>query len=196
MSKTDETRLRILESARQLLETSTAPVSMGQIAATAGVTRQLLYFHFEGRADLLLQLSRAVDAEARTPSLQQRIDEAPDATMALGEMVAVQGEIKPRINGIASAIDRLRATDTSAAAAWEERESARLRRVSEVIERLANEHRLAPDWTVEAASRMAWSATSQRAWNELVIEAGWTTREWVRHTTTLLVRGLSSCDSA
>lgn len=196
MSRIDETRQRILESARQLLETSTVPVSMRQIAAAAGVTRQLLYFHFEGRADLLLQLSRSVDAEARSPALQQRIDEAPDAITALGEMVAVQGKIKPRIHGIASAIDRLRATDTSAAAAWNEREDARLRRVTAVIERLANEQRLAADWTVEAAARMTWSATSQRAWNELVIEAGWTTKEWVRHTTTLLVRSLSNSDNA
>ncbi len=196
MSKTDETRQRILESARQLLESSAAPVSMQQIATAAGVTRQLLYFHFGGRADLLLQLSRAVDAEARAPDLQQRIDEAPDAITALREMVAVQGKIKPRIHGIAFAIDRLRTTDASAAAAWNEREDARLKRVTDVIERLANEQRLADDWSVEAAARMAWSVTSQRAWTELVIEAGWTTSEWVRHTTTLLLRSLSNSGSA
>jgi AcrR family transcriptional regulator len=181
MSKGKATKARILGAARRLLEASTTPISMQQIADAAGVTRQLLYVHFGGRADLLLELSRAVDAEVRTPALQRRIDDAPGAVAALREMVAVQGTIKPRIHGVASAIDRLRATDEDAAAAWNERERARLERTALVIRRLADEGKLAGPWSVRSGARLAWSATSQRAWSELVLEGGWPTETWVEH---------------
>lgn len=189
MSNVEGTQARILDAAAQLLAAGQVDVSMGQIAQAAGVSRQLLYFHFEGRGDLLLNLSRRVDATVRTAVLQQRIDDAPDAIAALREMVAVQGRIKPRLEGIVAAIDHLRATDADAAAVWNERERSRYRRVREVVARLDAEDCLAHPWEVTAAARMAWSVTSQRAWRELT-QAGWSTRRWVEHTTELLVGAL------
>lgn len=185
MSNSAGTADRILAATRSLLEAG-RPTTMGAIAAAAGVSRQLLYHHFAGRADLLLALSRSVDAEVRTAGRQRRIDRAPDAVSALRAMVAVQGTIKPRAHGVAMAIDGLRATDPDAAAAWEEREDARHRRVVDVVRRLDREGRLHGAWTVDTAARMAWGTTSQHAWAALVVDAGWSTRTWVRHTTSLL----------
>lgn len=190
MSRADRTRTRILEAARRLIEESRGPVSMARIARAAGVTRQLLYVHFRGRADLLVELSRAVDREVRTPELQDRIDRAPTGVDALREAVAVQGRIKPRIHGVASAIDRARATDPDAAAAWDEREEARFRRCVDVVRRLRDDGVLDPAWTVEDGARLLWSMTSQRAWAELVHDAGWSTDRWVDHTTRALERAL------
>lgn len=190
MSKAQRTRERILLAARDLLEAGAGVVAMGDIAATAGVTRQLLYVHFEGRADLLLELSRRVDTEVRTPDLQARIDEAPSAVDALREAVAVQGHIKPRIHAIVTAIDRLRPADPDATAAWEEREDARYRRCHDVTRRLRSEGALADDWTPATAARLLWSMTSQRAWSDLVEVGGWSTPRWVEHTTRALERAL------
>lgn len=181
-----ETRTRILQAARTLLESGDTEVAMGRIARAAGVTRQLLYLHFAGRADLLLSVTRAIDEDVRPAAEQQLVDAAPDARTCLREAVALQGRIKPRIAGVAAAIDLLRPTDADAAIAWREREDARFDRACQVIARLAEEGALRNRWTVEDAARLLWSTTSQRAWSELVVESGWSTDRWVRRTTELL----------
>lgn len=185
MSKADRTRERILDAARQLLE-SGEPASMSAIADAAGVTRQLLYVHFDGRADLLLQLSRRIDETVRTPAVQARVDDAASAVDALRETVAVQGLIKPSINAVAAAIDRMRHDDRDAARAWDEREAARHQRCLDVTRRMRKDGRLRAGWSPESAARLVWSLTSQRAWQELVAEGDWTTAAWVRHTTRTL----------
>jgi len=190
MSNKEDTRKRILRSARELLEEDPRSATMATIASAAGVSRQLLYFHFDGRLDLLVSLSRTVDAEVRTEARQAKVDGAPDAVAALREAVALQGYIKPRINGIAVAIDEMRSDDPAAGAAWEERESYRYRRCLDVVRRLEREGALSPDWKVPVAARLMWSNTGQRAWRELVVESGWSTRRWISHTTALLERAL------
>ena len=165
---------------------------MGRIAEAAGVTRQLLYLHFTGRADLLLEVARDLDARVRTPGAQARVDGAPDAVSALRAAISLQGRIKPRIHHVAAAIDRLRQSDADARAAWEEREAARYRRARDVVSRLDAEGSLDPAWTVPDAARLLWSVTSQHAWADLVLDGGWSTTRWVRHTTLLLERALLS----
>lgn len=185
------TQRAILAATEELLQSvDGATVSMRQIAEASGVSRQLLYLHFKNRADLLLKVSRVMDARARTPAAQARIDDAPDGLAALREAVAVQGHIKPRIHAVARTIDRLRHMDEELAAVWREREQARLDRCMTVIRRLVEEGQLADGWTAKAAAQLMWSATSLRAWEELVGDQGWSTAAWVRHTTTVLVAGL------
>lgn len=191
MSSASATRQRILDATRTLLENATADVTMGRIAAAAGVSRQLLYLHFTNRAELLLAVTRAVDEEVRPRAEQQRVEEAPDARTALREAVALQGRIKPLIAGVAAALDRLRPTDADAARAWQEREDARHARARAVVERLAAEGLLVPGLSVEDAARLLWSATSQHAWADLVQDAGWSTRRWTHRTTQLLERALT-----
>lgn len=195
MSRAEETRLRILHATRNLLEDAAgAPVSMGQIAQAAGVTRQLLYVHFDTRAHLLLEVARAADVAARTPQRQAGIDNAADAMSALREAVALQGHIKPRIHAVAQAVDRLRHTDPDAAAVWHEREQARLDRCASLATRLSAEGHLRTEWDMPTAARLLWSVTSLRAWEELVIDQGWSTRTWVKHTTHLLERTLTTLE--
>ncbi len=191
MSKAADTRRRILEAARGLLESAPgAPVAMSNIAAAAGVTRQLLYFHFENRTALLLELSRLVDAEARTPELQATIDNAADGCAALRAAVRVQAAIKPKIHAVATSLELLRPTDDAAAAACEEREDARLGRCRVVIDRLAREGLLARRWRRETAAELLWSVTSLRAWEDLVHRRGWTDQDWIRWTTATLEAAL------
>lgn len=159
---------------------------MSQIAAAAGVTRQLLYFHFDNRAQLLLEVAAAADLDARTPKRQARVDNASDARSALREAVALQGHIKPRIYRVAQAVDRLRHTDPDAAMVWDDRERHRLDRCRAVVVRLSREHCLQHGWTVRVAAELMWSATSLRAWEELVEGCAWSTPRWVKFTTRLL----------
>jgi AcrR family transcriptional regulator len=191
MSRGDDTRRRIVDAASALLEGAPGTaVSMSDIAAAAGVTRQLLYVHFENRTALLLEVGRVLDAKARTPELQATIDEAPDAIKALRAAVAVQAAIKPKIHGLATSLEVLRPTDAAAAAACEEREDARLGRCREVIDRLAAEGLLRPGWKRAAAAELFWSMTSLRAWEDLVCRRRWSERQWIRWTTAALEAAL------
>lgn len=191
MSRAEDTRRRILDAARALLESEPGvPISMSDIASAAGVTRQLLYFHFESRTALLLEVGRVLDAEARTPELQATIDDAPDARAALRAAVRVQAAIKPRIHGVATSLEALRPTDEAAAAACEEREDARLERCRAVVDRLADEGRLSPAWKRKTAAELLWSMTSLRAWEDLVQRRRWTEKEWVRWTAAALEAAL------
>jgi len=164
--------------------------SMGQIAQRAGISRQAVYLHFTDRAQLLLELTRAVDTAERTPDRQRRVDDAPTARAALAQAVALQARLKPRLHGVATALDALRRADPDAESAWQERERARLGRCEEVARRLAAENELAPQWSVPDAARLMWAVTSQRVWEDLVLQEGWSNRRYTRHITQLLERSL------
>lgn len=186
-----ETRRRVLEAARDLLEANPgANLSMGQVAAAAGVSRQALYLHFADRTQLFLEVSRLADSSFRTPARQRRVDQAPTAREAFREAIALQAWLKPRLKGVATAIDVLRRSDAAADAAWNEREHARLRRCEEVVRRLRDEGELAPDWDVPTAAQCLWAVTSQRVWDDLVHDQGWSTAKYRTHLTSLLEAAL------
>ncbi len=185
------TRRRILEAARALLEANPgADISMGQVAERAQVSRQALYLHFETRTTLFLEVSRLVDSTLRTPARQRRIDQAATARDAFYEAIALQVWLKPRLKGVATALDVLRRNDPAADAAWREREHARLERCEQVIQRLQKEGELAPEWDVTTAARCFWAVTSQRVWDDLVVDQGWSTKEYRTHITALLETAL------
>jgi AcrR family transcriptional regulator len=187
------TRRRILDAAKALLEANPgAPISMAAVATRAGVSRQALYLHFADRTSLFLEVSRVLDASLRTPARQRRVDEAPTARAALREAVALQAWLKPRLKGVANALDVLSRSDPAADAAWKEREHARLARCEKVVRRLQAEGDLTPDWDVPSAARCLWAVTSQRVWDDLAIDQGWSTMQYQKRLTALLEAALLS----
>jgi AcrR family transcriptional regulator len=185
------TRRRILDAAKALLEANPgAPISMAAVATRAGVSRQALYLHFADRTSLFLEVSRVLDASLRTPARQRRVDEAPTARAALREAVALQAWLKPRLKGVANALDVLSRSDPAADAAWKEREHARLARCEKVVRRLQAEGDLTPDWDVPSAARCLWAVTSQRVWDDLAIDQGWSTMQYRKRLTALLEAAL------
>jgi hypothetical protein len=109
---------------------------------------------------------------------------------ALREAIAVQATLKPELRGIATALDVLRRTDPAADAAWKEREHARLQRCETVVTRLHAEGDLAAAWDVPTAARLLWAATSQRVWDDLAVDQGWSTGQYRAHLTTMLEAAL------
>ncbi len=185
------TRERILEAARALLEERPgADLSMGEVANRASVSRQALYLHFADRTALFLEVSRLVDSTNRTPVRQRRVDKALTARDALREAIALQAWLKPRLRGVATAIDVLRRSDPAANAAWKEREHARLERCEQVVRRLHDEGELAPGWDVPTAARCFWAVTSQRVWDDLVMDQRWSSAQYRTHLTALLEAAL------
>ena len=192
-----QTRVRIVDAARELLEANPgSPVSMNQVAGRAGVSRQALYLHFDDRTSLFLEVSRQLDARLRTPARQRRIDEAPTARAALREAVALQAWLKPRLRGVATAMDVLRRSDPAADAAWKEREHARLARCTEIIRRLHADGDLDERWDVPTAARCFWAITSQRVWDDLANDQGWTSAHYRQRLTAFVEAALLKPDGA
>lgn len=192
MSRGDPTtRQRILEAAHKLLEARPgATIAMGEVAERAGVSRQALYLHFADRTSLFLDVSRLADSMARTTARQRKVDEAQTAREAFREAIALQSFLKPRLKGIATALDVLRRSEPAADAAWKEREHARLHRCEAVVQRLHDEGELAPAWDVPTAARCFWAVTSQRVWDDLAMDQGWSTVQYRDNIAVLLERAL------
>lgn len=191
MSSAKSTKRRILLAALELLEARPGvPVSMGEVARRAGLSRQALYLHFADRTTLLLEASRQADADNRTPARQRRVDEAATARDALREVVRLQAYLKPRLHGMTTALGILRRTDPDAEAAWLERDQARLGRCRELALRLQDEGDLRSDFTVDAAAGLVWGLTSPAVWEDLVLNLRWSNAQYVRYVTAVLETGL------
>jgi AcrR family transcriptional regulator len=194
VSKDASTKVRILQAAAELLAASPgASIALGQIAERAGISRQALYLHFADRAKLFIDLTRWIDQRYRTPPRQERVDRAATALSALEESVRLQAFLKPRLRGIANALDALRRSDDDAAAAWNERETMRLERCHAIVERLVVEGRLARHLDARTAAKLMWAVTSQRMWEDLVVDQHFTAHEYVTHVTHLLTAALVDC---
>lgn len=161
-------------------------MTLADVAERAGLSRQAIYLHFRDRTDLFLEIAREVDAITRVPELQTKVDEAGSAREALRQSVAVQANIKPRLHALVTAFDILRRSDPDAQAVHEERDGARLARVIEVVQRLADEGQLADGWEVPAAARLAWAVLSQRVWEDL----GWDEERYAQEVARFLERAL------
>jgi AcrR family transcriptional regulator len=190
-----ETRLRILEAGRRLIERHPRrSISIGAVAKAAGVSRQAAYLHFGSRSQLFCEIARHVDTVERTPD-QPCVDEAltgKDALPRSGRTGAVRlhGRLEPRLHAVASAMDAQRNTDEAADDAWKEREHARLTRCRQVTQRLAKEHALATELDAAGAAQLMWALTSRRVWEDLVVDQRWSDERYEREVTRGLERML------
>ena len=191
MSSVEATKRRILTAALELLEAQPgAPVSMGDVARRAGLSRQAIYLHFADRGTLLVEASRQADADHRTPARQRRIDAAPTGRDALREAVQLQAYLKPRLHGMTAALAVLRRTDPAAESAWQERDQARLGRCLHLARRLHEDGVLRSSYTVEQAAAILWSVMSPAVWEDLVLNLGWSKSQYIKHVTNVLEHGL------
>src|SRR5690242_6776150 len=121
MATTDlssETRARILETAWQRLrEAGTSAVSVKDIAAAAGVSRQLVYFHYVNRAGLLLAMARHQD---RRSGFSQRVAAARrlPPVPAFEQLVRTWCGYIPELLPVARALEAALITGDEGGAAW------------------------------------------------------------------------------
>lgn len=184
-----DTRTRILEATWRLMEKGRGQgVRMGDIAKAAGVSRQAVYLHFESRTELIIA---TVDYVDEIKGLDERLAlfrGAASGVALLEASIEVWGNHIPQIYGIAKALFSTRETDEASAAAWDSRMSGLRRYCTEVIEALDREGMLAPEWSRDQAIELYWTIISIHNWEQLTIECGWTTAEYIERITTVLKR--------
>jgi AcrR family transcriptional regulator len=186
----DDTRARILEAAfREVEARGTADVTMAQVAAAAGVTRQLVYFHFANRAGLLTAMAGHRDETAG-------FVEAARASRAMAPAEGFEHLLRawcaylPQMEPVARALEAALLTADDGAAAWRERMGDLREALRIALDRLARRDALAAGWTVDAAADWAWSRIQPSTWRHLVGERGWTPEAYAERTVRSLLEQL------
>jgi AcrR family transcriptional regulator len=187
-----ETRKKIMEITRQLIEKSQGKaVRLEDIAQAAGVSRQAIYLHFGSRVGLMVATVQYVDEAARFTERTQHICDEKDSLSAVSLFVDFWAGYVPTIYGLAKQLLILRETDEGAAAAWQDRMGGlRNGPCRFLIERLEREGHLDLDWQTEEAIDFFWMILSIQTWESLVIERGWSSRQYATTLNQVIERTL------
>jgi AcrR family transcriptional regulator len=177
-----ETRARILDTAWGLVrERGIAAVTLADIAAATGVSRQLLYVHFENRAGLLVAMARRHDvgsgfagraAEARSL--------APVA--ALERLLRLWFAYLPEILPVARALEAAAVNGDEGGVAWRDRMGDLRELFGAAVARVDGDGRLAPGWTVPAATDWVWARAQPAAFAHLVVDRAWPPCDYTERT--------------
>jgi AcrR family transcriptional regulator len=188
-----DTRARILEAAWQRVrDHGTSAVSVKDIAAAAGVSRQLVYFHFGNRAGLLTAMARHQDRRSGFAD-QVAATRALPPQHALETLLGAWCAYLPDLLPVARALEAALITGDEGGSAWRDRMNDLWKVLRHTIERLADCDLLADDWTIDAATDWAWARIQPSTYAHLVGERGWTHDDYAERTTrTLLAELLTS----
>jgi AcrR family transcriptional regulator len=190
MSSKGSTRDQILDAALLKLRRD-GDLTMAEVAAQAGVSRQAVYLHFQDRSALLLALVRHADEARGLAGKLAAIVKAPSARAAVAAMVALGASDNPALWPVERVLDSLRQDDAAMEAAWRERRTGSLEACRAIAERFQGEGALAPHLSLAAAADLLWSLTSPRLWEELVQGCGWSAERYRSHITYLAVGALT-----
>jgi AcrR family transcriptional regulator len=181
-----DTPTRILEAAWELvLERGTVDVTVADIAAAAGVSRQLVYFHFDNRAGLLTAMARHRDEASGFVDEVAASRTMPPAE-GLEHLLRAWCEYMPSIASVARALEASLVAGDDGGSAWRQR----MGELRAALRLALGRVELAPGWTVDQAADWAWSRIQPTTWQHLVGERGWSAEEYVDRTVGSLLREL------
>lgn len=174
---TEETRVAILEAAWDLMATQQRlGAGMAELAATAGVSRQTLFYAFGNRAGLLVAMVRHRDEQSDHVSRLASIarGDGHDVNTLLA-FIDVWVEYLPLVYPVAIQLELASLTDTDAAAAWDDRFGKGLKRgLDLVIGRMAAARKLPRGVDPSRVADACFSLLLPSAWRVLVMQSGWT----------------------
>jgi len=173
LKRAARSREDMLDAAWALFVERGAAVSLAEIAAAVGMTRQSVYVHFGSRGGLLVALVRRADQREDIFAKFEKALALADPAARLDAYLKAWFVYVPKIDPVASDLIRLRVTDVDAAAAWADRMAALLACFRELSDSLAKDGALAKGWTATRAADYLWAACSVQAWGLLVKERGW-----------------------
>ncbi|GAB3259873.1 TetR/AcrR family transcriptional regulator [Nocardioides dilutus] len=187
-------RSRMIAAARELfVEQGYADTTMEQIAASAEVSVQTVYYRFHTKARLLCEVTQATasGADAPAPSgpppwLPEMLGAAtPEAVLALA--VRHGTEIYDRVARLWPALAAASGSDATVEAYWSELTTRRRAGQAAMVGRVAELGGLRPGLDPEAATDVVVVLFGHDVYRGLVLEAGWTPkayRDWLLETLT------------
>jgi AcrR family transcriptional regulator len=191
-AEASRTQARVLEVAeRLLLRTGYAGTTVAAIAAAAGVSPELVYKTFGGKAGLVREIQRRGLLGAGPVSAPERSDAVSatgiDARSLLAQWTALSVEVAPRVSPIMLLVRSAAASDPDLADLVEQMAEQRLHRMGVNAERLTAHAGVRPDLTVEQIRDVLWTYTAPELYDLLVGQRGWPVEEY----RDFLYRGLS-----
>jgi len=175
-------RAHILDTAWRLVgERGVQAVTVADIAAASGVSRQLVYHHFDSRAGLLVAMARHHDGAS---GFRGRF-------VASRELAPIEGletllrlwlEYVPQILPVARAMEAAVITGDEGGAAWRDRMGDIREAFRLAAERVDGAGRLARGWTVDTAADWIYARSHVSNWQHLVVDRGWPAADYVERT--------------
>jgi AcrR family transcriptional regulator len=182
-----DTRERILRAAWDQIVERGAAMTLADVADRAEVSRQAVYLHFGDRVGLLLALVRFMPEALGFERLLGHVLAAPTGVEMLRRTVELHSTYSAQIDPVAEVLESAQFRDEALGAAWHDRMEASLRVHRMIVQRIADEGRLADGWTVEDAGDLFYTVTMQAPWRELTRRLGWTPERYTENVTRLLL---------
>lgn len=169
------TRERVLELTLELIrQRGSAAVSLVEVAAAAGLSRQMLYVMFGSRAGLLMALVDHLDERSSGPRRLAALREALPPLDAFEPYLRAWFDYLPVVLPVARALAAAATTgDTDAADAWHSRMDKLRAGFTQLTRAFEAAGLLQSGWTAEAAAEWMLALTHVDLWQHLVVEAGW-----------------------
>lgn len=188
------TRLRITRAAyARFRERGYAGTTMADVAESAGVAVQTVYFVFHTKTELLsgaYELAVLGEDDPQPPELQAWYLAAaaePDIGAALSSVVRGVGEIIRRAAPLDTVVRAAGSHDPEAAAVWEHHEQLRIHGYGRIVAVLAKKAPLRPGVTLGRATDLFLFYLGPLAYVGLVMDRGWSYDDWLEWTVATLL---------
>ena len=177
-----ETRTRILDAAWEMVrERGPAALNVKAVAADAGVSRQLVYFHYA-------QPRRAAAGDGAPPRQPAGFARALavarelDAVPALEALLRAWLDYLPEILPVARALEAALITGEEGGAAWRDRMGELREIIERAVARVDAAGSLAQGWEAATATDWIWARVQPASWSHLVEERGWAPSAFAERT--------------
>lgn len=168
-----DSRARILDTAWGLVrERGIDAVTVADIAAATGVSRQLVYVHFENRAGLLKAMARRHDVRSGFAGRAAETGALPPVA-ALERLLRLWFAYLPEILPVARALEAAAVNGDEGGLAWRDRMGDLRELFAAAVGRVAGDGGLADGWTTTTATDWVWARAQPATFAHLVVDRAW-----------------------
>jgi AcrR family transcriptional regulator len=185
-----ETRARLLDAAWDLTnEVGLPDLTLAEVGARAGVSRQAVYLHFGNRATLVMEMARRYD---RTSGFVGRLVATRELPPRDGFLTMLEEwfDYLPTILALFRALEAAAYAGQEGGETYHDRMADWWEAIRIAVARLADDGQLAGGWTIERAADWVWTWTHAAAYHHLVVDRGWTHHDAVGELTATLEQDL------
>jgi AcrR family transcriptional regulator len=159
-----------------------AATSLTDVAESAGVTRQTIYFHFGSRAGLLAEILRRQDVTSPRGQAILAVTRLAPGAGTLAAFVRAWFDYLPEIFVVARELQYLAATDPEVRESWRSRYDALKAMAGVILRGMKDRKMLRAGWQVDDAAEWVCAQLFPSQWQGLVVDRKWSPSRFVDRT--------------